>query len=122
MVSHEDSVFAGGLNWSLLVILAIEDTVARGALGWLVAWPGATVVVPAWWVLLELPWAINNLVVDSWIVPVEALEVLAAFFQGAVLESVAITVLLWILTVDHPVRASLWSSQSTFHAHLVAGV
>jgi len=147
-LSHEDSVFGGGgggidnvflrglnnglFNWGLdidllneglsIVLILEELSVAGGALGWLGARPAVAIVMPAWWVLLEFPWALDDLVVDSWVGPVETLEVLAALSQGTVLDAVTVAQLIWVLTVDHPVGARLWRPQGLLHTNLVANI
>ena len=68
----------------------------------------------AWWGCCELWWAINLLVVNLWVVPVEAQEVLAAILQSLVLECVAIAVFAWIVAFDHPIGAGGWLVQSWF--------
>ena len=122
MISHKDGVFSGFRDDFDVGLLLVEGTVARCTLGWLVAWPHAAVVVPAWWMLRELGRAVNDFVVNIWVVPVKTLEVVAAFSQGCVLECIAIAIFIWVLAANHPPGAGLWSSQCAFHAHLVAGV
>lgn len=72
--------------------------------------------------LLELPWAIDDLVIDGWIGPVKTLEVLASFAQSWIPDAITVAVLIRIWTMNHPIRASLRRPQGLLHAHLIAHI
>ena len=84
--------------------------------------PLLTVVVPAWWGCLELSRALYLLIVNARVVPAEVQEVLTSGFQGWITESAAVAALRWILAMDHPPSANLWSLESLLGLYSVTGV
>jgi len=73
-----------------------------------VRWP----LLAAWWRRSKLRWASNFLVIDGWVVPAKGEEVFTTLSKHRVRNSAAIAVLTWVLTVNHPVGASLWRMHS----------
>lgn len=84
--------------------------------------PCVAVLGPAGWGILEFLWAADLLVVNAGVVPAKGVEIVAAVPEGRILEPVAVTALVGILTVYHPVTTGLRALESLFTLPLIARV